>query len=234
MMCCVRYITFLFCLMRFNRSWPNQDDYFLDPTEDPWDAKEIEDILSNKKHFFSDDSDDSGKKSKKRRLDARDYIIHQYNTVKLEPLFVAEKVENDSNYVELDKFRKEIAPPPLPEVHERPPKPQPRPRRPRRARGPSPPPPPKTQRPSRKNLNQYQIRVKRRYINDHLDEFVDSLPKEFDEGVRLNQIRERFEDYFSFEITNNGIGKLSNFQNFFTHKQVRDGDQFYILYYRQT
>ena len=80
--------------MNFNRSWPNQDDYFMEPNDVSWDAKEIADILSSKSHFFSDDSDDSNKKSK--RLDARDYIIHHYNEGKLEPIFVADKNGNDS------------------------------------------------------------------------------------------------------------------------------------------
>ena len=223
--------------MNFNRSWPNQDDYFMEPNDVSWDAKEIADILSSKNHFFSDDdSDDSNKKSK--RLDARDYIIHHYSEVKLEPIFVAEKKGNDSNYVEIDKFRKEIAPPPLPEVHQIPMAQQPRrgrgrPRR-SRDRSPSPPPPPKRGRQSRKNLNQYQIRIKHRHINEHMEEFVDTLPKEWDDGVPLSKIRDKLEDYFSYEISNNGIGKLSNFHNFFYRKQKRDGDQFYYIYCRKT
>ncbi|KAK8834913.1 hypothetical protein M9Y10_030461 [Tritrichomonas musculus] len=221
--------------MNFNRSWPNQDDYFMEPNDDSWDVKEIADILSSKNHFFSDDSNDSDDSNKKsKRLDARDYIIHHYNEDKLEPIFVAEKNGNDSNYVEIDKFRKEIAPPPIPEVHQIPMAQQPRRGRPRRSRDPSPPPPPKRGRQSRKNLNQYQIRIKHRHINEHMEEFVDTLPKEWDDGVPLSKIRDKLENYFSYEISNNGIGKLSNFHNFFYRKQKRDGDQFYYIYCRKT
>ncbi|KAK8895308.1 hypothetical protein M9Y10_023754 [Tritrichomonas musculus] len=105
--------------------------------------------------------------------------------------------------------------------------------RPRRSRDPSPPPAPKRERPSRKNFNQYQIRVKHRHINEHMDEFVESLPKEWNDGVPFTKIREKLEDYFSFEISNNGIGKLSNFHNFFYRKQKRDENQFYSLYFRK-
>lgn len=87
----------------------------------------------------------------------------------------------------------------------------------------------------REPQTQYQRKKKFREMNQNFGSFVSTIsPDDLEDGMTMTEIRRKLENYFDIDITNNGIGKLSNFHDYFDRRKKRFGEKFVYIYYKRT